>query len=403
MRDLYIEPFCGLSGDMLLSALCDLADYFDQISELPKQLNLTDGEVKVDIVNKNGIVCKHVRIIDLNQSPNHDHGKKHHHHHHHRHLQDILSLIDAGDIGPKAKEIAKEIFMIIGKSEAKVHNMDLDKIHFHEVSAVDSILDIVGCAVLIDKLEIRTTFCDPICTGFGMVQTQHGLLPIPAPATADILMEMPTYPGREEGEKVTPTGAAILRYLQPIFSIEEIRRDRIAYGPGKKDFISPNVVRLSLLGEKKKTSPEQGLIMVETNLDDCPPEWLGQNFQEDLFTKGAIDFFLTPVQMKKGRPGLKLSVLVDETDLDKICEHLLEHTTSIGVRYYAVKRQILKRKNIELDTPYGKVSVKEVIAPSGEKKYKIEHKSLRILQLKHGMTMVKLVRELQPFINDLPK
>ena len=279
MTSLYIEPFSGLSGDMLLSALCELADYHEEIVKLPGKLHLPDGKVVIESANKNGIVCKHVRIIDLNENQDehhhHDHGHSHshdhthdhdhdhehthdhshhHHHHAHRHLKDIIEIIEKGHISKRAKEIAKEIFMIIGKSESRIHNMDLDTIHFHEVSGVDSILDIVGCAVLLDQLGIEKTYSDPVCTGFGMVKTQHGLLPVPAPATADILMHIPTYPGEEKGERVTPTGAAILKYLNPEFSLPEIRREKIAYGPGQKDFIGPNVVRVSILESSKKKS-----------------------------------------------------------------------------------------------------------------------------------------------------
>ncbi|NND34588.1 MAG: LarC family nickel insertion protein [Saprospiraceae bacterium] len=280
MSTLYIEPFSGLAGDMLLSGLCGLANYYEEIVKLPDLIHLSDGKVEIDTVTKNGIVCKYVRIIDLNQQHSdkldqtghdkihtHEHNHDHHHHHGehhhpphaHRHLKEILQIIDKGHISEGAKAIAKEIFTIVGKSEAKIHDMDLDKIHFHEISAVDSILDIVGCAVLIDHLEISKTYCDAICTGFGMVKTQHGLLPVPAPATADILLGMPTYPGDEEGESVTPTGAAIVKYLNPEFSSVDIRRQKIAYGPGKKDFVRPNVVRLSLLEEevKKKAQPHQ--------------------------------------------------------------------------------------------------------------------------------------------------
>ena len=250
MTTLYIEPFSGLAGDMLLSAFCSLADYYDEIVQLPERLNLPDGKVVIEKVNKNGIVCQHVRIIDLNE--HHKHHHHHHHHHAHRHLKDIIKIIDGGQISDRAKQIAKDIFMIIGKSEAKIHDMELEKIHFHEVSGVDSILDIVGCAVLIDRLDVRKTYADPICTGFGMVSTQHGLLPVPAPATADILLNMPTYNGEEKGERVTPTGAAILKYLNPDFSTPSITREKIAYGPGKKDFVGPNVVRVSILEPVKK-------------------------------------------------------------------------------------------------------------------------------------------------------
>lgn len=294
MSTLYIEPFSGLSGDMLLSALCSLADAYDELVKLPGKLHLPDGKVEIHQVNKNGIVCKHVKIVDLNETEHthdhshdhhhahdhshshdhhhshdhshahdhdhhhhsheheHQHGHTHHHHHAHRHLRDILAIIDKGHISAGAKQIAKDIFTIIGTSESRIHNMDLDTIHFHEVSGVDSILDIVGCAVLIDQLGIENTYSDPICTGFGMVKTQHGMLPVPAPATADILQGMPTYKGSEEGEKVTPTGAAILKYLQPDFSPPVLQTQQIAYGPGQKDFVNPNVVRVSLLKPIKK-------------------------------------------------------------------------------------------------------------------------------------------------------
>lgn len=286
MNTIYIEAFSGLSGDMLLSALTNLAGYHDEIRKLPQKLHLSDGKVEINTVNKNGIVCQHVSIIDLNQthiSPpgghshshhhdhdheddhshhhhdhshdHHDHKHDHHHHHHgaaHRHLRDILAIIEKGHISTRAKEIAKDIFMIIGRSESRIHDVDLEKIHFHEVSGVDSILDIVGCAVLIDHLQIGKTYCTPVCTGFGMVNTQHGRLPVPAPATADILRGIPTYPGDEAGERVTPTGAAILKYLQPEFSLPEIVTEQIAYGPGKKDFKGANVVRISLLSPSKK-------------------------------------------------------------------------------------------------------------------------------------------------------
>ena len=289
MSTLYIEPFSGLSGDMLLSALCSLTDAYDDIIALPGKLHLPDGKVEVQQLNKNGIVCKHVKIIDLNEadhshshdhshdhdhsddhshdhdqshdhhhhhdhshSHHHDHGHSHHHHHAHRHLKDILAIIDKGHIPAGAKEIAKEIFTIIGTSESRIHNMSLETIHFHEVSGVDSILDIVGCAVLIDRLGVEKTYSDPVCTGFGMVKTQHGMLPVPAPATADILQGMPTYKGDEKGEKVTPTGAAILKYLNPDFSPPVLQTQQIAYGPGQKDFVNPNVVRVSLLAPIKK-------------------------------------------------------------------------------------------------------------------------------------------------------
>lgn len=287
MNTLYIEPFSGLSGDMLLSALCGLADGYEAIEKLPANLHLPDGKVEIHTANKNGIVCKHVKIVDLNEadhghshththehehshdhdhshdhahphvhthehSHSHSHSHSHDHSHTHRHLKDILALIDKGHISVGAREIAKAIFMIIGESEARIHNMSLETIHFHEVSAVDSILDIVGCAVMLDKLNISKTYADAVCTGYGMVMTQHGVLPVPAPATADILKGIPTYKGNEAGEKVTPTGAAILKYLNPDFDVPVLETHHTAYGPGQKDFKNANVVRVSLVSEFEK-------------------------------------------------------------------------------------------------------------------------------------------------------
>ncbi|RLD79101.1 MAG: TIGR00299 family protein, partial [Bacteroidetes bacterium] len=218
MSTILIEAFSGLSGDMFLSAFSELANAHDEILELPELLNLPDGKIEIGKLNKNGIVCSHVKVINLNKH-NHKNTEKHHHHNHHRHLSDINKIIDDAKITDNAKLIAKEIFLIIGKSESKIHNIDLAKIHFHEVSGVDSIIDIVGCAFLIDKLSIKKTFSTSVCTGFGFVNTQHGKLPVPAPATADILAGIPFYAGDEMGERITPTGAAILKYLNPEFDI----------------------------------------------------------------------------------------------------------------------------------------------------------------------------------------
>lgn len=297
MNTIYIEAFSGLSGNMLLSAFAELLDAYDELEQLPQQLNLPDGQVIIKTVNKNGINCKYVEVIDLNEPQaseedhkhehthdhehSHDHGHTHTHthshddhqhkhehthdhkhthdhgHHHHRHLSDIQTIIDKASISAGAKQIAHDIFLLIGKAESQIHQIPLEKIHFHEISGVDSIIDIVGNAILIDKLQLQKVYCTPVCMGFGMVKTQHGMLPVPAPATAELLKGIPTYAGEERGEKVTPTGAAILQYLQPSFEQHTFITQRIAYGPGKMDFHYPNVVRISLIeeaGVKKKPS-----------------------------------------------------------------------------------------------------------------------------------------------------
>ncbi len=400
MNILYVEPFSGLSGDMMLGALCSLIEDYSRIQKLPEDLDLNDARIEIEEVKKNGIVCRHIKVVDLNSEPKSakkDH-KDHNDHTANRPLKDIKRIIDASTISESAKKIAQDIFMIIGKSESRIHNIPVEKVHFHELSGVDSILDIVGCAVLLDKLEIAKTYSDPVCTGFGMVKTQHGLLPVPAPATADILQGIPCYKGEEEGERVTPTGAAILKYLEPEFSLPPMTTKKIAYGPGQKDFIGPNVVRLSLVETTKKDDSTE-IWVIESNLDDSTAEYLGTDFQNQLLENGATDFYFTPVQMKKGRPGLKLTVLASSGSLDRVKEFVLENTSTIGLRYYQVEKDRLPRKNVEIVTKYGPVQVKEVVRPSGSKSHKIEYQSLIEISKKNNINILELETELYNLIS----
>ena len=275
-----------------------------------------------------------------------------------------------------------------------MHDIPIEKIHFHEISGVDSIIDIVGCAVMLDKLQIGKTYADPICTGYGMVKTQHGLLPVPAPATALLLEGMPVFKGEEEGERVTPTGAAVLRYLKPEFSSPAMSTNAVAYGPGLKNFVGPNVVRVSLVTPVELKVADR-LHVVETNLDDCSPELLGEYFQEGLLKSGAIDFTMTSVTMKKGRPGLKLSTLVRESNLEAVCDFILENTTTIGVRYYLVERKELSREEVSLETQYGSVKAKQVTTPSGISRVKAEYDDLQRIALEKGISILQLKRDIE--------
>ena len=397
MNTLYIEPFSGLSGDMLLGALCSLTQGYERIQQLPETLGLPDAKIEIQEVNKNGIVCQHIKVIDLNTENHHHDG--HNHHHSHRHLKDINKIINACSISESAKQIARDIFLIIGESESRVHNVPLEDIHFHEVSGVDSIVDIVGCAVLLDSLEIEKTYSDPICVGSGMVKTQHGLLPVPAPATADILQGIPCYKGGEEGERVTPTGAAILKYLQPEFQLPQMITQKIGYGPGQKDFIGPNVVRLSLV-EITAMGKKDTMYVIESNIDDSTAEYLGDDFQNQLLEHGATDFYFTPVQMKKGRPGLKITILASNRNLNKVKEFVLENTSTIGLRYYQVDKDRLPRRSYEIETKYGPVQVKEVTKPSGSKRHKIEYQSLLDISKKNNINIQELQTELYNLISN---
>ncbi len=385
MRAIYIEAFSGLSGDMFLGALAGLSGNFDLLKELPAKLNLPDAKVEIYDVVKNGIACKHVKVVDLKSNNGHDNPG--------RHLTDIFEIIEKASITSAAKKIAKEIFLIIGKAESKIHNIPLEKIHFHEISGVDSIVDIVGAAVLIDELNITEALSTPVCTGKGFVKTAHGKLPVPAPATLEILSGIPFYKGDEEGEKVTPTGAAILKYLNPRFDEKPLVIEKTAYGPGEKDFDVPNVLRISLLKNDNKSASGKKLFILETNIDDMNNELLGADFQEGLQGAGAVDFHFTNVMMKKGRPGILISCLVKERDIDAVSNYLLDNTSTIGVRYYPVNRKTLDREIKSVETKYGTVEIKIVNAPSG-KRFSVEYESLMRIGKKTGIPAVLLEKEI---------
>jgi pyridinium-3,5-bisthiocarboxylic acid mononucleotide nickel chelatase len=387
---LKIEGFSGLSGDMFLGALAELTNSYDELVQLPLKLHLKNVEVKISEVEKNGIACKHIKIIDNNKyqesnhnllsQPHHIHNHDHENfvirqekHSHHRHLKNIYKIIEDAELSDRAKEISKKIFLLLGEAESKVHGVDINSIHFHEVGAIDSILDIVGSAFLIDKLDVQKTYVTDIRTGKGFAITEHGKLPIPCPATKELLLGFPTYSGDVEGEMTTPTGAAILKYLNPDFNIPALIEEKTGYGPGEKNFNHPNVLRLSLC--KSKSENPENIFLVETNIDDMSSEVIGLDFQQQLLEKGALDFYFTQVIMKKGRPGLLVSVLVNKKNVSSISDFILENTTSIGLRYYPVSRNILNRDIKEINTSLGKIKVKEVVLPSGKKRITPEYDS----------------------------
>ncbi|MBK7106273.1 MAG: nickel pincer cofactor biosynthesis protein LarC [Ignavibacteriae bacterium] len=369
---LKIEAFSGASGDMFLSALAQLTNSFDELISLPALLNFGDhAEIKITDVMKNGISCKHVKVIDKV------------HQHHHRHLSDIIKIINESSLNDNAKKIALDIFAIIGKAEAEVHNIPIEKIHFHEIGAVDSIIDICGTAFLLDKLNIKNSYLTTLNTGKGFVNTAHGKLPIPTPATKLILEGIPYNYGEEEGEKLTPTGAAIIKYLNPQFNQISTSDLKTAYGAGEKDFNLPNVLRLSI---SEITNQAQNLIMLETNFDDMNNEFLGIQFQNQLLNIGAIDFYLTQVIMKKGRPGITLNIICEQSNLDEISNFILNFTSTIGVRYYPIQRIELNRKFTQIETEFGKFNVKVSQMPNGEEKIKPESNEIMESALKNNIS-----------------
>ena len=359
MAILKLETFAGISGDMFLGALTALADAYDDIIELPKKLGLeSEVAVQINSVNKNGIACKHVNIVEKEKAA-----------HGHRHLSSINKIIDGSALTDNVKSIAKSIFLTLGQAEAKVHGVDIEKVHFHEVGALDSIMDIVGAAYLIDRLEINKTYCTPVNTGYGFAMTEHGRLPVPCPATQELLLGLPTYQGEIKSEMTTPTGAAILKYLNPTFTIPTLTELKIGYGPGTKDFEIPNTLRASLC--QGETSENQ-MVVIQTSIDDMTGEYLGQEFQTALMGKGASDFYYEQVLMKKGRPGIVLNVFCPLKTFEEVSDFILENTTTIGLRYYYVNKKKLERTFSKVSLEDGQVQIKKSKTPSGKSKYKPE-------------------------------
>jgi uncharacterized protein (TIGR00299 family) protein len=373
MAVLKLETFAGISGDMFLGALTDLADAYDEIIDLPKQLGL-EQEVTVEIndVNKNGIACKHVNIVETEKAG-----------HAHRHLSTINKIIDDSSLSDNVKSIAKSIFLALGQAEAQVHGMDIEKVHFHEVGALDSIMDIVGAAYLIERLDIDKTYCTPVNTGYGFAHTEHGKLPVPCPATQELLTGLPTYRGEIESEMTTPTGAAILSYLKPSFTIPTLTELKIGYGPGMKDFEIPNTLRATLC---QVDSKESNMMVIQTSIDDMTGEYLGQEFQLALMGKGASDFYYEQVIMKKGRPGIVLNVFCPEKAFEEVSDFILENTTTIGLRYYTAGKKKLERTFSKVSLENDQVQIKKSKTPSGKSKYKPESSDVFKIANKTGET-----------------
>lgn len=373
---LKLEPFSGISGDMMLGALIDLAGGEDDLLALPARLGLERATVSIDPVKKCGIACTKVTIEDASEPVA-------------RHLSDIVRLIEAADLQPRARDLALAIFTLLGEAEAAVHDVPLAQIHFHEVGAVDSILDVVGTAVLLARLYFNAVISGPVCTGSGFVACDHGRMPVPAPATERLLRGMPCEAGPVPREMTTPTGAAILRALDPSFDPIPHRVVATGYGAGTRDLEQPNCLRLSLIEPLAGTDP---VWVIQTNIDDAPGELLGEHLQRRLLAAGALDITLAPLMMKKGRPGQRLEVLARAADRDALADVILSETTTIGVRYFPVARRILPREVRKVATMYGDVRVKVVTSPSGEVRRTPEYDDCVRLAEQAGVSLHEVMR-----------
>lgn len=351
---LYFDCFSGISGDMTIGALLDLG--IDQKQFLEKLNRIGIGGFRVEITKKkvNNISATDFDVI-IEKSPS-----EAIRHFPHRKLSDIVKIIKNSGLEDNAKSLGQEIFELIAVAEAKIHHKSIEEIHFHEVGAIDSIVDILGTSICISMLGVDRIIASPLHLGSGFVKCAHGVLPVPAPATSEILKGVPVYATGVEGELVTPTGAAIIKSLAAEFKpMPPMQIEKIGYGTGKRLYEIPNALRV-FLGQTTEDASRfsQELVMLETNIDDMNPETYSY-LVPLMLDHGALDVFLTNIIMKKGRPGVKLSVLVEPEDCQRLEEMMFTETTTLGVRKFSLERHCLERKIKTVDTSLGKVRVKQ--------------------------------------------
>jgi hypothetical protein len=319
----------------------------------------------------------------------------------HRHLHQITAMIDRGTLSPQARGLATRIFQRLAEAEAKVHGTTIEQVHFHEVGAVDSIADIVGAAIAFDLLGVQRVVCSPVPTGHGFVEIAHGRSSIPAPATAELLRGVPIAACDVEGELTTPTGAAIVAALAAEFGpLPSMTIERIGCGAGQKDFGHANLLRI-LLGEGVVSEPVgptsaavgprvESIILLETNLDDTPGEAIG-HCVDRLWAAGALDVTLVPVQMKKGRPGVLVSVQARPAEVDSLEAILFQETTTLGVRRLPVVRTVLARRPHEVTTPWGPVAGKIAYLPDGSPRFTPEYAACRQVSAQQNLPLAQVM------------
>ena len=421
MRAIYLDCFSGLSGNMLLGAFLAAGMPLETLEAELRRLPMAEEfRLKVSSVKKNGIAATYVDVELLGathwhcceheegddhaheHSCEHDHGHanegavpahEHSHEHHHRTMHDVRTILERSSLSAEVKEMSLKIFGVLAQAEGKVHGVRPENVHFHEVGAVDSIVDIVGIAICLDYLEIEKIFVSRVNTGSGTVHTQHGRMMVPAPATAELLRLFPTYHEGAVKELTTPTGAAVLAALAE-FSDHvptDLLTECISYGAGTWDLELPNVVRL-YIGECK-SGGKRDLSLIETNIDDMDAQLFGY-VSERLFALGALDVWTTPIYMKKNRPAHMLSVLVEEDKRAQCLSLLFSETTSIGMRVLHVDERVEAVRHTALvDTPHGKVRCK--VSAYGGKIVSLspEYEDCREIAAREGIPLKRVRQE----------
>lgn len=395
MKILYIECSMGVAGDMLMGALYELLNDEDRKKFTDKMNSLGIEGLHVEAVPsvKCGINGTHMNVtIDGHEELESHHAE--HHHHHGASMHDIRHVIDAAGISENVKKNAVEVYECIAQAESRVHGKSADEIHFHEVGSKDAMADVIGCCMLIDIIGADRIVVSPVTTGFGNVRCAHGILPVPAPATALILNDVPLRAGSIEGELCTPTGAALVKHYADEFgNMPQMTVSRIGYGMGTKDFAAANCVRVFVGIQATRTA--KTIVQLCCNIDDMTAEELGYAV-ELLMDEGALDVYTTAIGMKKSRPGTLLTVMCREEDRERIAGLIFRNTTTLGMRVYHCERMILERSEKTLHTEFGDVRCKEA-SGYGVVRSKLEYDDVRRLAKSSGRS----IREIRDIIENM--
>ncbi len=389
MKTIYIDASMGAAGDMLTAALLDTMDENARKTFVEKLNSLGLPGIQYSLVKseKCGITGSHMDVTfngEEEGEEHHHHDEHEHHHHHHSSMHDIEHIVCSHlPISDKVKKDVMAVYNLIAQAESTVHGTTVDQIHFHEVGTMDAIADVTAVCMLFDTIDAEEVIVSPIHVGSGTVKCAHGILPVPAPATAHILKDCPIYSQDIKGELCTPTGAALLKHFATSFgSMPIMSVSSIGYGMGKKDFERANCVRV-MVGEREGAT--DSVLELECNLDDMTAEAVGYA-QEALFRAGALDVFTTSIGMKKSRPGILLSVICRPEDKGRMVEELFSHTTTLGVREKTCSRYVLSRKTETIDTEFGPVRVKKSYG-YGVERSKLEYDDISEIARKKGLSL----------------
>ena len=388
MRALYFDAFAGVSGDMTVGALLALGLDLEQLRAELATLPVHGYALRAERRLVNAITA--VKFdVDLHGAHGHAHGHAHEHEHEHAHRSfgEIRRMIEGSGLTPRVKETALAIFGRLAEAEGRVHGVPAEAVTFHEVGAVDSIVDIVGTAIGLVALAVDRVYVSALPLGSGLVRSQHGVIPVPGPATVELLRGFPVRVGDGASELITPTGAAIVAALaRPGEVVPPLQIEAVGYGAGTRTLPDrPNVLRL-LLGRVVPASAGDEVIEIAATIDDANPELYAYAL-DAVFAAGARDAWLVSAQMKKGRPGVVLHALADPGARDAVVAAILRETTAIGLRFHAVQRVVLPREVVSVETPFGPVRVKIAVAPDGTRNVAPEYEDCRQVAAERGVAL----------------